>query len=339
MNVSLFQGLTAYFSEKTPSLMVQIWQMHGGEITFIPDYQRPDLWFGLDAQLVKKKKTLHERWIVDSISSNQCLPYHDYYAMNQSRLKRRSSLSLTQKTEDLAYFILLMLLPILNPKKKNVSSDPHNHLLSTSFNQTTETSIFDSSLSHDSLFSYTQSSSYTDSSEILNSPIEKTKILALEDLESAIDIFEVIAAQKIHNPEGINRIFLKKIFSYFNDRLGKKIRVKCNEDDTVGDLKKLIAAQTGTHWQKIVLKKWYKLQYNTFKDHITLSDYEIHNLSHFGSSSKQSCSSGKSRLIFISNVIEKFLLGEHIMQEEYDFDSLLDRTPLQASFDIDLTRL
>ena len=28
-----------------------------------------------------------------------------------------------------------------------------------------------------------------------------------------------------------------------NDRLGKKVRVKCNEDDTIGDLKKLIAAQ------------------------------------------------------------------------------------------------
>ena len=24
-----------------------------------------------------------------------------------------------------------------------------------------------------------------------------------------------------------------------NDRLGKKVRVKCNEDDTVGDLKKV----------------------------------------------------------------------------------------------------
>ena len=44
-----------------------------------------------------------------------------------------------------------------------------------------------------------------------------------------------------------------------NDRLGKKIRVKCNEDDTVGDLKKLIAAQTGTKWDKIVLKKWYTI--------------------------------------------------------------------------------
>ena len=30
-----------------------------------------------------------------------------------------------------------------------------------------------------------------------------------------------------------------------NDRLGKKVRVKCNEDDTIGDLKKLAAAQLG----------------------------------------------------------------------------------------------
>lgn len=43
-------------------------------------------------------------------------------------------------------------------------------------------------------------------------------------------------------------------------------------DDTIGDLKKLIAAQTGTHWEKIVLKKWYTI----YKDHITLEDYEIH---------------------------------------------------------------
>jgi hypothetical protein len=31
-----------------------------------------------------------------------------------------------------------------------------------------------------------------------------------------------------------------------NDRLGKKVRVKVNEDDTIGDLKKLIAAQVKT---------------------------------------------------------------------------------------------
>jgi hypothetical protein len=34
------------------------------------------------------------------------------------------------------------------------------------------------------------------------------------------------------------------------------VRVKCSPDDTVGDLKKLIAAQTGTDSSKIVLKKW-----------------------------------------------------------------------------------
>ncbi|KAK7057595.1 aldehyde dehydrogenase [Favolaschia claudopus] len=57
-----------------------------------------------------------------------------------------------------------------------------------------------------------------------------------------------------------------------NDRLGRKVRVKCSPDDTVGDLKKLIAAQTGTDHTKIQLKKWYTI----YKDHITLSDYEIH---------------------------------------------------------------
>ncbi|KAG7390349.1 Leucine-rich repeat serine/threonine-protein kinase 1 [Phytophthora pseudosyringae] len=57
-----------------------------------------------------------------------------------------------------------------------------------------------------------------------------------------------------------------------NDRLGKKIRVKCNEDDTVGDLKKLVAAQVGTRPEKIRIQKWYTI----YKDHITLEDYEIH---------------------------------------------------------------
>ena len=57
-----------------------------------------------------------------------------------------------------------------------------------------------------------------------------------------------------------------------NDRLGTKVRVKCNEDDTVGDLKKLAAAQTGTRPDKIRLQKWNTV----FKDHITLADYEIH---------------------------------------------------------------
>ncbi|RUS15047.1 ubiquitin-related domain-containing protein [Endogone sp. FLAS-F59071] len=56
-----------------------------------------------------------------------------------------------------------------------------------------------------------------------------------------------------------------------NDRLGKKVRVKCSPRDTVGDFKKLVAAQIGTEPSKIALKKWYK----EFRDHITLEDYEL----------------------------------------------------------------
>ncbi|CAE6526136.1 unnamed protein product [Rhizoctonia solani] len=58
-----------------------------------------------------------------------------------------------------------------------------------------------------------------------------------------------------------------------NDRLGRKVRVKCSPDDTVGDLKKLIAAQTGTD---SIIRLTYNDRYTIYKDHITLSDYEIH---------------------------------------------------------------
>ncbi|KIM70226.1 hypothetical protein SCLCIDRAFT_1207529 [Scleroderma citrinum Foug A] len=56
-----------------------------------------------------------------------------------------------------------------------------------------------------------------------------------------------------------------------NDRLGRKVRVKCSQNDTVEDLKRLIGAQIGTDYKKIQLKKWYTI----YKDHITLRDYEI----------------------------------------------------------------
>ena len=57
-----------------------------------------------------------------------------------------------------------------------------------------------------------------------------------------------------------------------NDRLGKKVRVKCNSDDTVGVLKRLAAAQLGTQHDRLVIKKWYTI----YKDHVRLDDYEIH---------------------------------------------------------------
>ncbi|KAK8592089.1 hypothetical protein V6N13_062676 [Hibiscus sabdariffa] len=71
-----------------------------------------------------------------------------------------------------------------------------------------------------------------------------------------------------------------------NDRLGKKVRVKCNDDDTIGDLKKLVAAQTGTRADKIRIQKWYTV----YKDHITLKDYEIHDeLRTKSSTTKKTC--------------------------------------------------
>lgn len=56
-----------------------------------------------------------------------------------------------------------------------------------------------------------------------------------------------------------------------NDRIGVKIKVKCEPDDTIGDLKKLVAAQTGTRADKLKIQKWHTV----YKDHITLGDYEI----------------------------------------------------------------
>ena len=69
--------------------------------------------------------------------------------------------------------------------------------------------------------------------------------------------------------QAIGNFFMIEIVC--NDRVGRKIKVKCNPDDTIGELKLLIAAQIGTRAEKLRLQKWYSV----FKDHITLQDYEI----------------------------------------------------------------
>ena len=56
-----------------------------------------------------------------------------------------------------------------------------------------------------------------------------------------------------------------------NDRVGGKVRVKCYASDTILVLKKLIAAHTGTRFDKIRLQKSSVI----FKDHITVADYEL----------------------------------------------------------------
>ncbi|KAL6950142.1 ubiquitin-like modifier hub1 [Hanseniaspora vineae] len=75
-----------------------------------------------------------------------------------------------------------------------------------------------------------------------------------------------------------------------NDRLGKKVRVKCLGEDTVEDFKKVLSVQLGQtkipsnatmqgasqhssiQHKRLVLIKGQV----TLKDHITLEDYEIH---------------------------------------------------------------
>ena len=114
-----------------------------------------------------------------------------------------------------------------------------------------------------------------------------------------------------HLPLPSCKLFLVRVMIeiLLNDRLGKKVRVKCNEDDTIGDLKKLAAAQLGTRPEKLRIQKWYVVcgarsessglcgafvkskalcalcsllthcfcaRYTIYKDHITLEDYEIH---------------------------------------------------------------
>jgi len=74
-------------------------------------------------------------------------------------------------------------------------------------------------------------------------------------------------------PKEIRRTVGRRMIEVvLNDRLGKKVRVKCNNTDTVLVLKKLAAAQLGTRYDKLRIQKWY----NIYKDHISLVDYEVH---------------------------------------------------------------
>jgi len=59
-----------------------------------------------------------------------------------------------------------------------------------------------------------------------------------------------------------------------NDRLGKKVQVKCAPTDSVLEFKKLLAAHIGTPYNKI------KLRYggvNSLNNKLTLDDYSISN--------------------------------------------------------------
>eukprot|EP00762_Andalucia_godoyi_P001995 ANDGO_02470.mRNA.1 hypothetical protein len=57
-----------------------------------------------------------------------------------------------------------------------------------------------------------------------------------------------------------------------NDRFGKKIRVKCNPDDSVDDLKRVLAVMIGSRADRLRLQKGSSI----LKDPVALEDYEIH---------------------------------------------------------------
>jgi len=80
-------------------------------------------------------------------------------------------------------------------------------------------------------------------------------------------------SSEVVKPKDISHSKSKRMIEVvLNDRLGKKVRVKCNNTDTVLILKKLAAAQLGTRYEKLRIQKWY----NIYKDHISLMDYEVH---------------------------------------------------------------
>lgn len=68
-----------------------------------------------------------------------------------------------------------------------------------------------------------------------------------------------------------SKVAMEMIEIIANDRIGKKIRVKCFSNDTIYNLKQLIAAHAGTKADKIRLQKANMI----LKDQITLEDYEI----------------------------------------------------------------
>jgi len=81
------------------------------------------------------------------------------------------------------------------------------------------------------------------------------------------------APKEVVKPKDVSHSKSKRMIEVvLNDRLGKKVRVKCNNTDTVLVLKKLAAAQLGTRYEKLRIQKWY----NIYKDHISLMDYEVH---------------------------------------------------------------
>ncbi|KTW29816.1 hypothetical protein T552_01021 [Pneumocystis carinii B80] len=179
MNFELFEGLSAYFCKTVPSSIIKIWQLYGGETIFVPAYKKPDIWFGMSKKVIKKKNSLHERWIYDSILANKQISFGDYYIMNQSRfLKYELSRSKKLKKEKIQKaldrkkksFQKSNRVALANDSDNNLSQydsniKPHNDILpfkhtqSTSFNYTSISKNISDSITSTSLKNKSYSSS------------------------------------------------------------------------------------------------------------------------------------------------------------------------------------
>ena len=111
----------------------------------------------------------------------------------------------------------------------------------------------------------------------------------------------------VSNPKENNRQMIEVIA---NDRIGKKVRVKCFSTDTIYNLKQLIAAHIGTKPEKI------KLQKNQINPEEILFSNEIENL--LSEDDLQNYQNGKILFTELSEKIKTLSLTEIICELWYN---------------------
>lgn len=167
--------------------------------------------------------------------------------------------------------------PSVNVPASTESVAPRPHRLkwlkqnsATSSSPLNEQSLDNKTSSYHSKQVTSSSNSMNKSSESSTQPNITFKQPLLRSVPLAVQQQAMQSAQQPSNQASAQSATMIEVV--LNDRLGKKVRVKVNSDDTILTLKKLTAAQIGTPYEKLVIKKWYTV----YKDNIRLDDYEIH---------------------------------------------------------------
>ncbi|KAI4192910.1 MAG: hypothetical protein LQ346_004090 [Caloplaca aetnensis] len=79
---------------------------------------------------------------------------------------------------------------------------------------------------------------------------------------------------RAHLPRNKNPATTALVHIFVNNRLGTRLEITCSASDSFGDVKKLVAFQSGIKAEAILLKRQGM---RPFKDALTLEDYEIGN--------------------------------------------------------------